>query len=82
MINRNFIKKHITAISICIFVLMFGAINYFRPPFLYNKDGSLREFGLGFKNKTVIPIWLISIIFAILSYVFVLYYLAVPKLRI
>lgn len=79
--NRNLIRKHITTISICIFLVLFGLINYFKPHFLYNKDGSLREFGIGFKNKTVIPIWLIAIIFAILSYMFVLYYLAVPKMN-
>ena len=52
-----------------------------KPAFLYNTDGSLKQFGLGRKNKTVIPIWFISLILAILSYLFVLYYLAVPKFR-
>jgi len=38
------------------------------PNFIYNNDGSLRQFGVGFKKRTVIPLWLISIILAILSY--------------
>tara|TARA_B100000902_G_C27076569_1_gene796758 strand:+ start:709 stop:876 length:168 start_codon:yes stop_codon:yes gene_type:complete len=51
-----------------------------KPGFLYNRDGSLREFGIGFRNKTVVPVWLLSITLAILSYFIILYYLAAPKL--
>ena len=50
-------------------------VHYIKPAFLYTKEGGFREFGVGYKNKTVIPIWLISIILAILSYVAVMYYL-------
>ena len=28
----------------------------------------LREFGIGYKNKTVVPIWLATIILAFMSY--------------
>ena len=52
-----------------------------KPAFIYNADGSLKQFGLGKKSKTVIPIWFISLILAIFSYLFVLYYLATPKFR-
>jgi hypothetical protein len=33
----------------------------------------MRQFGIGYKNKTVIPIWLIVIIMAYMSYLFLLY---------
>jgi hypothetical protein len=59
---------------------MFGTIQMIKPAFLYNKDGSIREFGVGYKNKTILPIWLLSIILGILSYLFVMYYVAYPKL--
>jgi len=39
-----------------------------KPNIIYNNDGSLRQFGVGFKKKTVIPLWLISIVIAIFSY--------------
>ena len=42
---------------------------------VHNKNGSIKDFGLGYKNKTVLPIWLITIILAIISYFLVLYYL-------
>jgi hypothetical protein len=50
-----------------------------QPRFLYNENGSLREFGIGYKNKTILPIWLLSIVLGIFSYLFVLYYLRYPK---
>jgi hypothetical protein len=79
--NRIFIRKHITSISIAIFVLIFIIIQYIKPSFLYNKDGSIRQFGLGYRRKTILPVWLVAIVLAILSYLLVLYYLTVPKMK-
>ena len=80
MINKNYIREHITLISIILFVFMFGLIVMIKPAFLYNKDGSVREFGIGYKNKTILPIWLLSLILGIVSYLIVMFYLASPKL--
>jgi hypothetical protein len=77
--NRLFIRNNITSISILIFVCLFVIVQYLKPAFLYDRDGALREFGLGKKNKTIIPIWLVSLVLAIFSYLFVLYYLTMPK---
>jgi len=80
LLNKNYIREHITLISIILFVLMFGLIVMIKPAFLYNKDGSIREFGIGYKNKTILPIWLLSLILGIISYLLVMFYLASPKL--
>lgn len=79
--NYQFIRKNINSFAIIIFLLTFILLNYAQPGFLYNNDGSLREFGLGSKRKTVIPIWLVSIITGIMSYMLVLYYVTIPKFR-
>ena len=79
--NRIFIRKHITSFSIAIFVLIFIIIQYIKPAFLYNSDGSIRHFGLGYRRKTILPVWLVSIVLAILSYLLVLYYLTAPKMK-
>ena len=42
-------------------------INYLKPAFLYTHKGTLRQFGLGYRHKTIIPLWLLSIIIAILT---------------
>lgn len=51
-----------------------------KPACFYNKDGSIREFGIGYKNKTILPIWLLSLVLGILCYLFVMYYVSLPRL--
>ena len=80
LINKNYIRQHITLIAIILFVIMFGIIIMIKPAFLYNKDGSVREFGVGYRNKTILPIWLLSLILGIVSYLTVMFYLASPKI--
>jgi len=72
---KSFIQKNTPLISIILFIVIFSIIQLLKPSFLYNNDGSIREFGIGYKNKTILPIWLLSIILGILCYVFVLFYL-------
>ena len=81
MLSRSFIKKHIISFSILLFVSSYLIVNHIKPAFLYTNEGTLRPFGLGYKNKTVIPLWLIAIVSAILSYTVILYWLTLPKLR-
>jgi hypothetical protein len=76
---RSFIINNITLASITLFLIIFIVVIMLKPGFLYNNDGSLREFGVGYKNKTILPVWLFSIILGILCYVLVLYYLTYPR---
>lgn len=78
--NRNYIRDNITLISIVLFLIIFGIIMIIKPAFLFKKDGSIREFGIGYKSKTILPIWLLAIILGILSYLIVMYYITYPKL--
>jgi Zn-dependent protease with chaperone function len=80
LINKNYIRENITLISIILFIFMFGLIVIIKPGFLYNRNGSIREFGIGYKNKTILPIWLLSLILGIVSYLLVMFYLASPKI--
>jgi hypothetical protein len=45
-----------------------------KPAFLFKPDGSMREFGIGYKNKTILPLWLVAILLSMLCYLGVLYY--------
>ena len=74
--DTNFIRYHKLSIAILLFLLLFSFVHVTKPGFLYNKEGGFRPFGLGYRHKTVVPIWIIAIILAILSYLAVLYYLA------
>ena len=71
---RTYIKENITLVSVILFIIIFGFIQVIKPACFYNKDGSIREFGIGYKNKTILPIWLLSIILGILCYLIILFY--------
>ena len=71
---HSFIRENKTLVSIFLFLIIFGIIVLVKPAFLFNKDGSLREFGLGYKNKTILPLWLFSLVLGILCYVLIQYY--------
>ena len=78
---RTFVRKNINLVSIVVFLFLFTFVVLMKPAFLFNKDGSFRNFGIGYKNKTVVPIWFVTIILAILAYFSVLYFLVSPKLN-
>lgn len=73
---QKLIIQNIKSISLLIYVVIFTLLILNKPIFLFNGDGSVKEFGLNNINKTVLPLWLIIIGIAILSYMGVLYYLA------
>lgn len=70
------IREHIVTISILMYICIYMFIMYLKPSFLFNKNGSLREFGIGSRNKTIIPIWFLAIFIATLSYFSVMYYVS------
>ena len=70
----DFIKKNQTLISIILFLIIYFIIQLDHPLFIYNVNGSLKQFGVGYKNKTILPVWLLSIVLGILCYIAVKYY--------
>lgn len=73
---KIFIGKNKLNVSLLIFLVLFFTIHYLKPTIVYDENGEFRPFGVGYRHKTVIPIWLVAIITAIFSYLFVLSYLA------
>jgi hypothetical protein len=59
--------KLLTA-SIFLFMVVLGIVHWLKPRYMYHDDGSLREFGVGYKQKTVTPMWLVVILVAIAAY--------------
>lgn len=72
---RQFIIKNINLVSIVIFLLLFALIMFIKPTIIFDKNGRPRDFGIGYKNKTILPLWLTVIILAILSYLSILFYI-------
>lgn len=78
---KTLIRNNLAGASILLYIVVFMLVQYMNPSFLYNEDGSLREFGVGYSSKTILPIWLIAIILGILSYV-AMYYISLPAVRV
>lgn len=78
---RNLVSKNITLFSILLFLVFYILIVAYKPNFIYNKDGSLRTFGVGFSRKTVIPVWFLSIFLSLMSYFILFYYVSSPRLE-
>jgi hypothetical protein len=78
---KNIIRNNLAGSAIVLYVIVFMLVQYANPSFLYNEDGSLREFGVGYSSKTVLPIWLIAILLGILSYLLV-FYISRPVVRV
>lgn len=70
---KGFIQYHKLTVSIIIFLIIFLILHTIKPSIVYDNDGAFREFGVGYKHKTVVPIWLVAIFTSILTYTFVLY---------
>lgn len=71
---KTFIKNNKTLVAIILFILFYSFVQIIKPAFMYKKDGTIRDFGIGFRNKTIMPVWLFSIVLGILSYLIVIYY--------
>lgn len=71
MYLRTLARQYRLQFSITLFVALFTLIHLTKPGLVYNKDGSFRKFGVGVRDKTVISIWIIAIVLAILCYVVV-----------
>jgi hypothetical protein len=72
--NPRWVRHNKVSVAIILYIILFVLVNMVKPAFMYNPDGSIKEFGVGFRKKTIIPIWLISIFLAIIAYFSVMYY--------
>jgi hypothetical protein len=77
---KNYVRENAPLAAIILFLFIFGSIQMIKPACFYNKDGSIRHFGVGYRNKTILPIWLLSIVLGILCYLAVLVYISSSKI--
>ncbi len=54
--------------AIVLFLVLFSLLHMTKPALIYNHAGGFRPFGLGYKQKTVVPMWLVAIMLAIACY--------------
>jgi hypothetical protein len=73
MLSNTYIRSHKVSLAIFLFIFLMILVHLVKPAFLYDEDGSFRQFGIGYRKKTIVPIWAVSIILAIFSYLAVSY---------
>ena len=73
MMLQNLDKLYL---AIFLFLIQYMLISYIRPDFIFdNNRDCLRQFGVGYKNTTVLTLWLTTILLAIMSYFMSIYIL-------
>ena len=70
MVSKAELRKNKVGVAILLFMFIYGIFYALKPAFAYNEDGTLKPFGLGYTNRSVLPISFLVLIFAIISYLF------------
>jgi uncharacterized membrane protein len=73
VIPRKLLRNYKVQFAILLFLLMFSLVHYMKPSISYMPNGAFRQFGVGYKHKTVVPIWAVAIFLAILSYLAIIF---------
>ena len=73
MVQKDILNNPAYA-SVVVFVGFFFIIIYGYPSLVFEDDGSIRQFGIGFRKKTIFPLWILAIVLGILSYTAVQFY--------
>ncbi len=63
--------------SLVLFIIGIFIIFETKPMILFTEKGTFREFGAGYTKKTILPIWLFVIFWAITSYLIIQTYFLV-----
>jgi len=75
ILSPRFVRIHKLSISVVLFLIFISIIHWLKPAFIYNEKGGFRPFGLGYRQSTVFPFWIVSIVMAILAYLLVIIYI-------
>ena len=69
------IRKNPRLWMIVIYLFLVAGFLYFRPTIAFGREGRIRPFGVSDKESTVFPVWWWMFVFAVLSYMGVVYIL-------
>lgn len=77
----SFLQTYQLSLILLTFLISFYIIFLIKPNFVFTPKGTFREFGLGFSKKTVIPMWLVTIFIAIMSYLLIRFISIFSKIK-
>ena len=67
----DMVRQFKVNIAILVFIGVFYLAYKSNSSLFFNNDGSLKQFGVGYKHKTVVPLWLFAILSGIVVYIVV-----------
>ena len=67
------IRKNPKLWMIVIYLFLVAGFLYLRPSIAFGKEGRIRPFGVSNKESTVFPMWWWMFVFAVVSYMGVVY---------
>ena len=77
LFSKQTVRLHKLTFAILLYGILLGIVHTIQPAFIYDKHGGFRPFGIGYQHKTVVPIWLVCMLLAILSYLAVLWFVTI-----
>ena len=80
MINIDLIERYKLSFILLLYFITFYFIFSAQPTFLFNQNGTFRDFGAGYNKKTIIPAWFFTILIAISIFLFVNFFIISLKL--
>lgn len=69
------IRKNPRLWMIVIYLFLVAGFLYLRPTIAFGREGRIRPFGVSDKESTVFPVWWWMFVFAVMSYIGVVYIL-------
>lgn len=77
---KDLLKENKTLAAIALFFSIYFFVYIWKPKFLFQEPNNLiRDFGVGYKNKTILPLWLFSILLGIICYFIIVFYTNRPS---
>ena len=67
------IRKNPKLWMIVIYLFLVAGFLYMKPAVAFGREGNIRPFGVGTKEATVFPVWWWMFVFAVVSYMSVVY---------
>jgi hypothetical protein len=69
------LRKNPKLWMVAIYLFMVAGFLYLRPSLAFGREGRVRPFGTGKKDSTIFPVWVWMFVFAVSSYLGVVYVL-------
>jgi len=76
---RKVIRLYKLPFAILLFLLGFSFFHMAKPNFAYDTNGAFRQFGVGYKQKTILSGWVVAILLSVFCYLCVLHLLSLGQ---